>query len=188
MVYTYSVIGESMVVLKIIFFPITLLWWGIVQISCLFKRVYIGMFLRKTTISNIDALTGEQFEDFAKLMFEYAGYKAVKTAQSGDYGADLVLTKKSKIVVQAKLYYKHGVGNHSVQEVVSAIKYYSADFACVITNWKFTPNAITLANVHKVILIDREEVIKFLLDVKNGTKKSVIFNLDKVYRLSVLQG
>lgn len=176
-----------MVVLKIVFFPITILWLAICKITSLFKRVYIGKFLKNTAITKIDALTGEEFEDVAKLMFEYVGYKVDKTPASSDYGADLILKKRFTIAVQAKLYYKHGVGSHAIQEVTSALKYYSADIACVITNWKFTANAKILAQLQNVILIDREEIVKFLTDVKNKTKTSVIFNLIKSYKVNVQQ-
>lgn len=174
-----------MTILKIIFFPITLLWWLIKLIANQFNKVYIGRFFKDTTISKIDALTGEDFEDVCALIFKYAGYKVEKTGRTGDYGADLVIRKRFKIVVQAKLYYKHGVGNHSVQEVTSALKYYKADFACVITNWKFTKNAKTMANIQNVVLIDRDDLIQFLVDVKNKTKKSKIFNLKQNFCVKV---
>ncbi len=171
-----------MKVLKIIFSPITLFVWLIKKLFKQLNNVRVGMFLKDLTISKIDTLTGEQFEDVCKLMFQFAGYNVKNTPASNDYGADLVLTKKLTIVVQAKLYYKHGVGNHSVQEVTSAIKYYNAHFACVITNWKFTKQAQTMAEMQSVVLIDRQDLENFLLDVKEGTKTSKIFNLEKNFK------
>ena len=168
--------------LKIIFFPITILFWLIKKVFAKFNNVRIGAFLKDLTITKIDTLTGEQFEDVCKLIFQFAGYNVKTTPASNDYGADLVLNKKLTIVVQAKLYYKHGVGSHSVQEATSAIKYYNAHFACVITNWKFTKQAQTMAGVQSVVLIDRQDVEEFLLDVKEGTKHSKIFNLEKHFK------
>lgn len=176
-----------MAILKIIFFPITLVWWLIKLVANQFNKIFIGRFFKGVTISKIDALTGEEFEDVCALIFKYAGYTVQKTGGSGDYGADLVVSKRFKIVVQAKLYYKHGVGNHSVQEVTSALKYYKADFACVITNWKYTNNAKTIAQIQNVILINRDDIIQFLLDVKNKTKLSKIFNLTKHFKANVQQ-
>ncbi len=174
-----------MKVLKIVFFPITLIVWLIKWIVGQCNKAYIAKFFKGITISKIDALTGDEFEDICSLIFKYAGYNVEKTGGSGDYGADLVITKRFKVVVQAKLYYNHGVGNKAVQEVSSALKYYKADFACVITNWKFTANAKTIAQIQNVVLIDRQDVIEFLTDVKNGTRKSKIFNLKQNFKVNV---
>ncbi|MBQ2864162.1 MAG: restriction endonuclease [Clostridia bacterium] len=174
-----------MKLIKIIFFPITILVWGVKKLINKFSSVRIGKFLTDLTLPKIDTLTGEQFEDVCKLMFQFAGYNVKTTPASNDYGADLVISKKLTIVVQAKLYYKHGVGNHSVQEVTSAIKYYNAHFACVITNWKFTKQAQTMAQMQSVVLIDRQDVEDFLLDVKQGTKHSKMFNLEKHFKPNV---
>lgn len=72
------------------------------------------------------------------------------------------------------------MGNHAVQEVTSAIKYYDAAFGVVITNWKFTNQAKTMAKIQNVLLIDRGDVLQFLQDIKSKTKQSKIFNLEKV--------
>lgn len=176
-----------MKLLKIIFFPITLIVMLIKNLIKGIQKKHIGNFFKNLTISKIDALTGEQFEDVCKLMFCYAGYNVQKTASSNDYGADLLLTKKLKIVVQAKLYYKHGVGNHAVQEVTSAIKYYGAAFGVVITNWKFTNQAKTMAKIQNVLLIDRGDVLQFFQDVKSKTKQSKIFSLEKSLRVEVVE-
>lgn len=174
-----------MIILKIIFFPITIIYYFIKFICLKFNKIYIGKFFKNLTISKIDALTGEQFEDVCKLLFVYAGYNVKTTKGSNDYGADLIINKKFKIVVQAKLYYKHGVGNHAVQEVTSALKYYNAMFAVVITNWKFTNQAKTMAQIQNVMLIDREDILEFLTDVKNKTTHSKIFNLEKNYKVQI---
>ena len=143
------------------------------------------MFFKKVTISKIDALSGEEFENICKLIFKYVGYKVTMTPKSNDYGADLILNKRYKFVVQAKLYYNHGVGNKAVQEVTSALKYYQAQFAVVITNWHFTRQAKDMAEIQNVILIERQDIPDFLNDVKFRTKKSKVFDLIAHYKVHV---
>lgn len=176
-----------MLLLKTIFFPTTIICWLFKKLFKKLNKKHIGGFFKKLTISKIDALTGEQFEDVCELIFKYVGYDVLKTKTSNDYGADLVINKKLKIVVQCKLYYKHGVGNHSVQEVTSALKYYKAAFAVVITNWKFTNQAKTMAKVQNVVLLDRNDLISFIEDVKNKTKNSKIYNLENCFSVNIIE-
>lgn len=58
-----------------------------------------------------------------------------------------------KIVIQAKRY-KCPVGNHAVQEVVAAIRFYRGAEGMVVTNSTFTSSARALAEKNDVTLID----------------------------------
>lgn len=123
--------------------------------------------LRKSGIAEIDEMKGDIFENYLGTLLGAKGYKAEVTQKSGDYGADLVLRKDGqKIVVQAKRY-KNKVGVRAVQEIVSAKNYYKADSCWVITNNYFTQPAITLAKANNVRLINRDELINWMLEV-NG--------------------
>ncbi len=46
------------------------------------------------TLSSIDELSGEEFEQFLKLLFTRLGYKATLIGSSGDQGGDLIIEKK----------------------------------------------------------------------------------------------
>lgn len=173
--------------LKIILLPLSVLWWIIKQIFLKLNKIRIGRFLKTLSVAKLDALTGEEFENVCKLIFEYVGYNVKTTPASNDYGADLIISKKLTIVVQAKLYYKHGVGNHAVQEVTSALKYYKAHFACVITNWKFTNQAQTMAQTQSVVLIDRQDLDVFFEDLEHKTKNSKLFSLEKHFKANIKQ-
>lgn len=72
-----------------------------------------------------------------------------------------------KIVVQAKLY-QDKVGIKAIQEVVSAKYYYGAGETWAITNNYFTNPAIKL----DVILIDREELVKWITDENQDALKT----------------
>lgn len=115
---------------------------------------------KNRTLTEIDEMTGEDFEKYLKVNFENMGYKASLTPKSNDYGADILLKRKrEKIVVQAKRY-KNKVGNSAVQEIVAAMSYYKATKAMVVTNSSFTKNAVKLAKVNHVVLWDREKIRK----------------------------
>jgi len=117
-------------------------------------------------IDQVDRMTGEEFEEFLACCFRNLGYAVEMTPKTGDFGADLILSKaRKKTVVQAKRY-QGKVGNSAVQEVVSAVKYYGAQDAIVITNSKFTSNAHKLAQANGVQLWGREQLIDLVIRAK----------------------
>lgn len=114
--------------------------------------------LYSISMDSLDSMTGYEFEDFLKTLFEKMGYKVEPTKYSGDQGADLIIVKfGEKSVIQAKRH-KDRVNNKSIQEVVAAIKHYKADTGMVITTSEFTPSAIELAESNNIKLIDRDEL------------------------------
>jgi len=92
-------------------------------------------------------------KDIADIFIRH-GWNARATKGSGDQGADVIAESKAglKIIVQCKLY-SQPVGNKAVQEVYSALKYYSGDYAFVITNSTFTKSAKQLADSNQVMLL-----------------------------------
>lgn len=111
------------------------------------------------TIEYIDQMTGEEFEHFLVKLFNKAGYKAVATPLSGDYGVDIIAENEFvKIGVQAKRY-SDRVTNSAIQEVVAGMKHYNLDKGMVVTNNYFTRAAKELAKDNNVILWDRDTLI-----------------------------
>lgn len=125
--------------------------------------------LKKSGILEVDKMNGKVFEEYLQVLLKNKGYKVNLTSVTGDYGADLVLLSNNdkKIVVQAKRY-KKKVGLKAVQEVVSAKNYYKADECWVITNNYFTTPAVNLALSNNVSLIDRDLLMKWMLEIKKG--------------------
>ncbi|MEH6991272.1 restriction endonuclease [Neobacillus drentensis] len=106
------------------------------------------------------------------ILLKARGYKVQLTSTTGDYGADLILsTDSTTIVVQAKRY-QNTVGLKAVQEIVSAKGYYGADECWVITNSYFTEPALNLAESNNVVLIDRDQLIEWMLEDKQGANMS----------------
>ncbi|MCK2018837.1 restriction endonuclease [Peribacillus frigoritolerans] len=127
--------------------------------------------IRQSGIHEVDRMKGSEFEVFLQFLLQSHGYQARVTKGSGDYGADLVLDMPGKkIVVQAKRYSKK-VGLKAVQEIVSAKSYYKADECWVITNNYFTAPAMKLGNSNDVLLIDRDELIEWMLEDKEEVAK-----------------
>jgi len=114
------------------------------------------------TLSDLDNLTGIEFENFLVKLFTKLGYSVKNIKSSHDQGADLIIEKFGEItVVQAKRYV-HKVNNSAVQEVVASIKHYKANKGMVITTNDFTTSAVELAKSNNIILIDRKELINLI--------------------------
>lgn len=124
-------------------------------------------------ISQLDRLSGIEFEELLKDIFVRLGYKVQSTKASHDYGADLVITKGNQsAVIQAKCY-SGTVGIKAIQEIISSKNHYGAKDLIVATNSYFSKDASVLASENDVKLIDRE-VLKTLLektDVKVATER-----------------
>jgi restriction system protein len=124
--------------------------------------------LRQSGILDVDEMPGEVFEEYLQSLLKARGFKVRLTSVTGDYGADLILSTDSKtIVVQAKRY-KNNVGIKAVQEIASAKNYYGANECWVITNSYFTEPAWNLAESNNVVLIDRDQLIEWMIEDKQG--------------------
>ncbi|TMN23814.1 restriction endonuclease [Lentibacillus cibarius] len=128
--------------------------------------------LRKSGMREIDKMSGRKFEEYLQAQLKTSGYNVKLTPASGDYGADLVLSSKGKkIIVQVKRY-KKNVGVKAVQEIASAKSHYKADECWVITNSFFTEQAKKLAVTNHVKLIDRNQLMNWIIKNNKGEEKS----------------
>ncbi|PMC34271.1 restriction endonuclease [Bacillus sp. UMB0899] len=120
--------------------------------------------LKRSGMLEVDKMRGRRFEEYLRLLLVHRGYKVRLTPATGDYGADLILTLNDKtIIVQAKRY-KKKVGLKAVQEIATAKSHYKANECWVITNNYFTKPAVELASSNKVRLIDRNQLMKWMLE------------------------
>ncbi|MED3542272.1 restriction endonuclease [Bacillus toyonensis] len=140
-----------------IFFRICKFMYRKIQERRILKR------MAKSGIRYIDKMDGHQFEVYLKALFRELGYSPTVTKQSNDFGADLVLKGKNRIVIQAKRYgMKNRVGISAVQEIYAAQAYYKANEGWVVTNSVYTRQAKELAEACNVKLIDRVELQKLI--------------------------
>ncbi|UHA75255.1 restriction endonuclease [Paenibacillus sp. 481] len=140
--------------------------------------------LKKSGIDEIDQMSGRQFEHYLGYLFRALGYSTKVTSASGDYGADLILSKDSRtIVVQAKRYSKN-VGIEAVQQVHSSMNYYNASEAWVVSNRDYTHAATSLAKSNGVLLISREQLMDMIIKVNpQAAPKSFLKNAPPVKQI-----
>jgi HJR/Mrr/RecB family endonuclease len=116
----------------------------------------------KQKAAELSQLSGAEFEEFLAGLFRQHGYQVELTPTTGDYGADLLLTKAGQcIAVQAKCY-TGSVGVSAVQEALAGMAYYGCQSAWVVTTGNLTPNAIALAKKSQVRLVDSTELGKLI--------------------------
>ena len=161
------------VLLFVILFPLILVELFFKAVIKLFrkarnrnKKFNDKEFYENLEIEKVDIMDGIAFEQFLKRLFIYLGYQVSETARTGDYGADLVLKRNGETtVVQAKRY-SANVGAKAVQEVFSARHHYKADKMMIVSNAHFTRQAEIMAEEQEIELVDREELIALLEEVK----------------------
>ena len=155
--YTNSINGIIAAIVLFILFVISFKIW---------RKTRGYARLRKAGIKEIDAMSGEEFEQYLGHLFKKRGFKVSYTKASGDYGADLILEDREEIIVVQAKRYSGSVGVKAVQEIVGALKMYDATQAWVATNSYFTKQAEKLAITNDVYLIDRDELIDMILNKK----------------------
>lgn len=125
---------------------------------------------QKTGISDLDNLSGREFEIWLAGFFKRMGYKNVKLLrESKDYGADILVTNtQGKCwAIQAKKRTGSNVGVSAIGEVLRGKRWYKCDYAMVITNSGFTKQAWDEAAACGVTLWDRRELIKISEEIKS---------------------
>ncbi len=135
-------------------------------------------------ISQINSLSGEEFERYLKLLFEKMGYLVSLTKKSKDFGVDLILEKNGKkTIIQAKCY-SRTVGVSAVQEIISARNHYNIFDAIVVTNQTFSKEAELLAEESNVMLVARGELEslseKYPVYFEREQKKFIATTLDAI--------
>ena len=121
-------------------------------------------------VDDLTKLSGVEFENYLVGLFKYHGYGVETTAVTGDYGADLILSKdQQRIALQAKCY-QGSVGVSAVQQALSGMAYYRCHSAWVVTTGKYTSNAVELAKQSNVRLIGRNELAELIVQMHNTAK------------------
>lgn len=120
--------------------------------------------------SDVDDLSGVEFEAYCKELLLATGFRPVETtSRHNDDGVDLIAHMNDiKFVIQCKRY-KDTVTKRAVQEVFSGKGIYGADVAVVLTNSDFTPDAVSTAEQLNVKLWNGDKLERM---VKNITAYS----------------
>ncbi len=134
--------------------------------------IYQTRRLTRAGMPEIDRMDGITFERYLVSLFRRQGYNVHHTPASGDFGADLIISKNGvRTAVQAKRYAKN-VGVKAIQEVVTAQKMYICAKAMVVTNSTYTRAAQQLARANNVDLWDRRHLVKMILSPQQKGRTS----------------
>ena len=114
------------------------------------------VFISMKTVDDLSVLTGHAFEEYLAQLFTALGYSVARTPGSGDFGADVIMSRGGRtIAVQAK-HYVSDVGFDAVKEVGFAREFYGTDEAWVICTSRFTRQAVRAAEKTGVRLMGRD--------------------------------
>ncbi|MCL7747898.1 restriction endonuclease [Halalkalibacter alkaliphilus] len=125
----------------------------------------------KISITDIDRMSGHDFEDYLYVLFVALGYdETFLTKKSRDFGADLLFRDRleAQTVVQAKRITEK-IGLEAIQEIYAAKAYYDANQAIVITSAiDVSEPCRKLAAATKVRILAREDLIEVIRLFKKG--------------------
>lgn len=144
----------------LIIFGIILILWAFCR--WLLQKMKLTPKGADRTLEQIDNMTGMQFEEFVAAVLEGNGYEIRQmTSTTGDFGADIIAYRNEELIaIQCKRYAKP-VGLKAVQEAIAAMKHYECDSCLVVTNSRFTKQAMELALDNEVVgLWDRDVLVK----------------------------
>ncbi|KHF39719.1 restriction endonuclease [Halalkalibacter okhensis] len=152
---------------------ITLLLLIVVIAGIVHNRKKKRFDVTKISISDIDRMSGHDFEDYLYVLFVALGYEETfLTKKSRDFGADLLFRDRleAQTVVQAKRI-ADKIGLEAVQEIYAAQAYYGADQALIVTSaGDISEPCRKLATATKVRIVTREDLIEIIRLFKKGKK------------------
>lgn len=166
--------GASLV---LVILAITLRSWVLVAgffvvlLLNLAQWLYFHHYISRSGISEVDEMTGWEFERWLHHLFEELEFTVERTPYRGDFGADFILTWRGvRIAVQAKRAARP-VGVRAVQEVVAAKRIYGCERAMVVTSGYFTEQAIVLGRANDVWMRTRDDLARAIVSVQ-GARES----------------
>ncbi len=125
---------------------------------------------RALQISNIDCMTGIEFELYLQKLLSSRGYKVTMTQSSGDLGVDLIAGGRDVTTAIQVKRATSKVSRRAVSDVVAGMQHYGCTRAMVITNWYFARGAQTLARSTNCILIDRDTLCQWIIEFQKTAR------------------
>ncbi len=119
----------------------------------------------KSEFEEIDNMTFDEFEFYVKEMFNAKGYSSTLTEKvPSEFGADVIAIKGNEVLAIQCKHSRTGarIDKQAIMQLHSEAKdYYSATKLIAITNSYFNANAINLAEVHDVDIVDRSNILDY---------------------------
>ncbi len=132
-----------------------------------FKESNIIKILHPSIKNRFQDFTPSEFEDFFAKVFQDKDYNVEQTSYSGDYGADLIVTKdNTKTAVQIKRYAKSNkVGVQDINQIIGAKNYYNCDRALILTTSSFSKQGENLAKETSVECWKWEDLLELFREL-----------------------
>ncbi|MCH5215857.1 MAG: restriction endonuclease [Muribaculaceae bacterium] len=120
-------------------------------------------------IDELLELTPREFEEYCTELLVHCGYASVElTPYVNDKGIDIIAYKDGyKFGIQCKRY-KGNVGSPDIQKFLGALSHINADKGLFITTGMFSFEAEKMAKQHPIILINRIDLAKMILEALNS--------------------
>jgi len=117
----------------------------------------------KSKFEEIDNMTFGEFEFYVKEMFNAKGYNSTLTEKiPSEFGADIIAIKGDEVIAIQCKHSRTGskIDKLAIMQLYAEAKdYYKATKLIAITNSYFNANAIKLAEVHNIDIIDRSSIL-----------------------------
>lgn len=117
----------------------------------------------KDKFEEIDNMAFDEFEFYVKEMFNAKGYSSSLTEKvPSEFGADVIAIKDNEIIAIQCKHTRIGakIDKQAIMQLHSEAKdFYKATKLIAITNSYFNQNAMNLAEIHDVEIIDRSNIL-----------------------------
>ena len=152
-------------------FIIVLFFGGVIYLNVLQARQQERK-LRALQLSDVDNMTGIQFEHYVAKLLTFQGFQTQVTVGSGDLGVDVLANKlPTRYAIQVKRQAKN-VSRRAVSDAVAGQIHYRCNAAMVVTNAFFTTGARELAKSTGCRLVDRTELTNWIIAFQNSGTSS----------------
>jgi SNF2 family DNA or RNA helicase/HJR/Mrr/RecB family endonuclease len=119
----------------------------------------------KSEFEDIDNMTFDEFEFYVKEMFNTKGYSSSLTEKvPSEFGADVIAIKDNEIIAIQCKHSRVGakIDKEAIRQLHSEAKpYYKPTKMIAITNSYFNTNAINLADIHNIEIVDRSNIMDY---------------------------
>lgn len=124
--------------------------------------------LRVLSIIDAAYMDGLAFEKYVAELLKEQGYSNVVLTERYDFGVDIIAVKDGvRWGIQVKRY-SSMVKVAAVRQVVTALRTYNCQRAMVVTNSVFSRPATVLARSNDCVLVDRDELAKWIIAFQRG--------------------
>ncbi len=125
------------------------------------------------TLSDLMAMTPEDFEAYIAALFEAYGHEAEVSGGNGDHGVDVWVTtdQESRWIVQCKRY-SGSVGEPVVRDLYGTLLHTAAQRAYLFTTGSITRQAFDWAEGKPMVLYDGEGLVRLIRTTRSARARN----------------